>query len=182
MFMVCAFACVCRRTKNSKSMAVPLSTAASCGLGSNLRKLTINTMKTTLCFVWVVVLCGMVLLSSGCKKGQRGDFTAFFVDRMLAHGATLSNTNGLPRIIARWAFDEDANGFQRVVFGVGFTEVERMVTNALGTAGMYNDETTGATARCRLFNARMIGVGLLMMEVEGGVQTNCITRGLFWTA
>jgi len=122
----------------------------------------------------------MVLLSSSCKKSQRGDFTAFFVDRMLAHGATVSNTNGLPRIIARWTFDEDANGFQCVVFGVGFTEVERMVTNALGTAGMYDDKTTGATARCRLFNARLIGVGLLMMEVEGGVQINCITRGLFF--
>jgi len=122
----------------------------------------------------------MMILFVGCSSNYRiGNFTASFVDRMLAHGARLSNTNGLPRIVAPWFFCEDANGFQYKVYGVEFTEVEHMVTNALGTAGQYDDKTTGATARCRLFKASEIGVGLLMFEIKGGVEFDCITGGLF---
>jgi len=47
----------------------------------------------------------MMILFVGCSSNYRiGNFTASFVDRMLAHGARLSNTNGLPRIVAPWFF------------------------------------------------------------------------------
>ena len=135
--------------------------------------------------VQVAGLCaGMfsaVIAIFGCRGAgtQRGNFTPFLIEEMQHYGARVIKTNGLPEVAARWTIERDTNGFECLIYGTSFQNVEHIVTNALATIGVAGDQTTGATAKYRQFKASLIGVGLLMKQNKDAVQINCIAGGIF---
>jgi len=125
-----------------------------------------------ICLLMLTSTIGVV--PSCCKESN---ITAVFVEEMQVHGGVLRNTNGLPTINACWTLQTDSDGFQLKVRRVDFIIVENMVTNALGSVGENGDKTKGASSRYWLFQKKTVGVGLLMREIQDGVQINCINKG-----
>ncbi len=138
--------------------------------------------------VWVLLLALAVtplgctgLNNSKSTKGNtsapqsetaEGNFTKTFVDEVQEFGGRLQKTNDIPIIHSQWTIQKDRNGFECIVNGVAFPELDKMVVAAFATEGIPSNHP--ALLQNRMFRATDVGVALHIQQTPKGIQLNCL--------
>lgn len=125
-----------------------------------------------------VVVVAMWTGACGSRRVGRGDFSGEFLEALSFYGARFVETNCLPKLDARWVMYRDKNGFQCVLYGVGYEEVEGWAMRAFGGRGQSFRGELGK--RGCLFRAWEVGVALFIREETNRIQVNCLKGMTNW--
>jgi hypothetical protein len=111
------------------------------------------------------------MILSGCTPRQSGDFGQYITTEIASYGGKVWERPGASALHGTWVTKKDSKGFECVVTGVSFGDVDNVLTNAFRAIGEGGKTDVGMG---RLFVARQVGVALTVRTVADGVRINCL--------